>query len=109
MATVPILTTLEDFPVAAPADWSALPSPRPLLLVGHGSRDGEGRDRLLEFAAAYQARDQSRPVIPCFLELTEPTIQDGVDRCVAAGYHEIRCCRCCSSRPATINLMSPTS
>ena len=89
MAPVPLLTTSDDFPVPAQANWAPLPSQRPLLLVGHGSRDLDGRDRLLEFASAYQARDQSRPVIPCFLELTEPTIQEGVDRCVAAGYTDI--------------------
>jgi sirohydrochlorin cobaltochelatase len=63
-----------------------LPLSRPLLLVGHGTRDADGRQSLLDFAAAYEAIDPSRPVIPCFLELTEPTIQDGVDRCVAEGY-----------------------
>lgn len=66
-----------------------LPLHRPLLLIGHGSRDAEGRQSVLDFAAAYQALDTSRPVIPCFLELTEPTIQDGVDRCVELGYTEI--------------------
>jgi sirohydrochlorin cobaltochelatase len=65
-----------------------LPIQRPLLLVGHGSRDLDGRQAVLDFAAAYQALDQSRPVVPCFLELTEPTIQDGVDRCVVEGYTE---------------------
>jgi len=68
---------------------SPLPLKRPLLLIGHGSRDAEGRQSVLDFAAAYQALDTSRPVIPCFLELTEPTIQDGVDRCVELGYTEI--------------------
>jgi sirohydrochlorin cobaltochelatase len=62
---------------------------RPLLLIGHGSRDADGRQNLLDFAAAYQTLDPSRPVIPCFLELTEPTIQEGVDRCVEMGYTEI--------------------
>lgn len=66
-----------------------LPQKRPLLLIGHGSRDVQGRQNLLDFAAAYQALDGTRPVIPCFLELTEPTIQDGVDRCVEAGYTDI--------------------
>ena len=66
-----------------------LPQQRPLLLIGHGSRDAQGRQNVLDFAAAYQALDSSRPVIPCFLELTEPTIQDGVDLCVAEGYTDI--------------------
>jgi len=89
MAIAPIMTTPEDFTPPALGQWEPLPMNRPLLLVGHGSRDTDGRDRLLEFAAVYQALDTSRPVIPCFLELTEPTIQDGVDQCVAQGYTDI--------------------
>jgi sirohydrochlorin cobaltochelatase len=60
-----------------------------VLLIGHGSRDLEGQQGLLEFAAAYQVLDPTRPVIPCFLELTEPTIQQGVDRCVEQGYTDL--------------------
>lgn len=66
-----------------------LPIQRPVLLVGHGSRDADGRQSLLDFAAAYQALDASRPVVPCFLELSEPTIQEGVDRCVEQGYTDL--------------------
>lgn len=66
-----------------------LPLHRPLLMVGHGTRDEDGRQSLLDFAAAYQALDTSRPVVPCFLELTAPTIQEGVDRCVEEGYTEL--------------------
>jgi sirohydrochlorin cobaltochelatase len=58
-------------------------------MVGHGTRDESGRQSFLEFASVYQALDTSRPVIPCFLELTEPTIQAGVDLCVAKGYTDI--------------------
>jgi sirohydrochlorin cobaltochelatase len=68
---------------------SPLPLQRPLLLIGHGTRDDDGRQSLLDFAAAYQAIDPCRPVLPCFLELTGPTIQDGVDQCVAQGYTEL--------------------
>ncbi|WP_017718749.1 sirohydrochlorin chelatase [Kamptonema formosum] len=66
-----------------------LPVQRPLLLIGHGTRDAEGRQGLLDFAATYSACDPSRPVVPCFLELTGPTIQEGVDQCVEQGYTEI--------------------
>ncbi len=66
-----------------------LPIQRPLLMIGHGSRDAEGRQSLLDFAAAYQALDTSRPVLPCFLELTAPSIQDGVDQCIDQGYTEL--------------------
>ncbi len=66
-----------------------LPLSRPLLLIGHGTRDADGRQSLLDFAAAYQTLDRSRPVLPCFLELTGPTIQEGVDQCVAQGYTDL--------------------
>lgn len=78
-----------DQPQLAAIALPPLPIQRPLLLIGHGSRDADGRQSLLDFAAAYQALDTSRPVIPCFLELTEPTIQQGVDRCVEMGYTEL--------------------
>ena len=65
------------------------PQQRPLLLIGHGTRDVEGRQTFLDFARAYQDLDTSRPVIPCFLELTEPTIAAGVESCLSQGYTEI--------------------
>ncbi|MGF1536740.1 MAG: sirohydrochlorin chelatase [Elainellaceae cyanobacterium] len=66
-----------------------LPLRRPVLLIGHGSRSDRGRQDVLDFAAAYQDLDRSRPVVPCFLELTEPTIQQGVDACVKQGYTDL--------------------
>ncbi|BFM39472.1 sirohydrochlorin chelatase [Synechocystis sp. LKSZ1] len=66
-----------------------LPYSRPLLMIGHGTRDQDGRQTFLDFAQAYQQLDTSRPVIPCFLELTEPSIQKGVEACVAQGFTEI--------------------
>ena len=66
-----------------------LPLERPLLMVGHGTRDSQGRQAFLDFAQAYQNLDLSRPVIPCFLELTEPTIEAGINLCVEKEYTEI--------------------
>jgi sirohydrochlorin cobaltochelatase len=77
-------STQENSPLLLPP----LPLQRPLLMVGHGSRDEAGRQGFLDFAAAYQALDTSRPIFPCFLELTEPSIQAGVDQCVEQGYSE---------------------
>jgi sirohydrochlorin cobaltochelatase len=68
------------------SELSPLPLQRPLLMVGHGTKDNQGRQSFLDFAQAYQALDQSRPVVPCFLELTDPTIGEGIDRCVEQGY-----------------------
>lgn len=89
MTISPIITTHDHFTASSALALDPLPQPRPLLLVGHGSRDQQGRERLLEFAGAYQALDRSRPVIPCFLELTEPTILDGVKQCVDQGFTDI--------------------
>ncbi|MBE9241893.1 sirohydrochlorin chelatase [Synechocystis salina] len=66
-----------------------LPYQRPLLMIGHGTRDEDGRQTFLDFVTQYQALDHSRPVIPCFLELTEPNIQAGVQQCVDQGFREI--------------------
>ncbi len=66
-----------------------LPYKRPLLAIGHGTRDEQGRQTFMDFVETYRQLDTSRPVIPCFLELTRPSIQEGVDRCVEAGYTDI--------------------
>jgi sirohydrochlorin cobaltochelatase len=58
-------------------------------MIGHGTRDEEGRQTFLDFVQVYQELDTSRPVIPCFLELTAPTILEGVEYCVSRGYTEI--------------------
>ncbi len=70
-------------------DLPPLPLQRPLLAIGHGTRDDDGRQTFLDFVAAYQALDTSRPVVPCFLELTTPTIQEGIDECVEKGFTEL--------------------
>lgn len=88
LTSEPILPVSNDLTNPTPA-LPALPLQRPLLLVGHGTRDNDGRQALLDFAAAYHALDPSRPVIPCFLELTGPTIQEGVQQCVEQGYTDL--------------------
>ena len=67
----------------------SLPHKRPLLAIGHGTRNVQGRQTFIDFVEQYHQLDPSRPVIPCFLELTEPNIQKGVDFCVEQGYTEI--------------------
>ena len=66
-----------------------LPYQRPLLAIGHGTRNQRGRQTFLDFVEIYQQLDTSRPVIPCFLELTRPTIEEGVKACVEQGYKDI--------------------
>jgi sirohydrochlorin cobaltochelatase len=60
-----------------------------LLLVGHGSRDPDGQREFLQFATKVQQAAGDRPVVPCFLELAEPTIPQGIERCLALGYRDI--------------------
>jgi len=67
----------------------ALPYPRPLLAIGHGTRNDRGRQTFIDFVETYQKLDTSRPVIPCFLELTQPTIQQGIEACIEQGYTDI--------------------
>ena len=66
-----------------------LPHARPLLAIGHGTRNERGRQTFIDFVETYQKLDTSRPVIPCFLELTEPTIQQGIEACIEQGYNNI--------------------
>ena len=66
-----------------------LPLQRPLLMVGHGTRDEQGRQVFMNFVEKYYNLDPSRPVIPCFLELTDPNIEEGVSYCVENGYQDI--------------------
>jgi sirohydrochlorin cobaltochelatase len=73
---------------------SASPAPPVTLLIGHGTRDAEGAREALDFAARLAARlaDQpgpAGPVVPCFLELTDPPILPTIARCVEAGAAEV--------------------
>ena len=52
-----------------------LPHQRPLLAIGHGTRNARGRQTFLDFVEIYQKLDTSRPVIPCLL-YTSPSPRD---------------------------------
>jgi sirohydrochlorin cobaltochelatase len=61
-----------------------------VLLVGHGSRDGEGADEFRAFARELEARlPDGRPVVPCFLELAPPSVLEAIDDCAARGFHRL--------------------
>ncbi len=60
-----------------------------ILLVGHGSRDAEGNQEFLRFAERAKEVFVDRVVEPCFIELADPTIQMGIDRCVRQGASRI--------------------
>ena len=55
-----------------------------LLLIAHGSRHAEANDDLHHVAAALRERGHSL-VESSFLELAEPTIEQGGARCVEQG------------------------
>lgn len=59
-----------------------------ILLIGHGSPDAAGNAEFLQFAQMLEQR-LGVATQPCFLELAEPSIGEGFDRCVAAGAQEI--------------------
>ena len=62
---------------------------RPLLLIGHGTSDPDGRDALLGFAEALRTRSGGRQVKPCFLEMCGPSIEEAAEQSVQEGADEI--------------------
>lgn len=60
-----------------------------ILLVGHGSRDPEGNARFLDLAAQVAGARPEEIVEPCFIELAEPPIPEGIDRLVARGGRDV--------------------
>ena len=64
------------------------------VLIGHGTRDAEGAQEALAFVAGLTTHLAERlgpgwPVVPCFLELTDPPILPTIARCVEEGAREI--------------------
>ena len=62
-----------------------------LLLVAHGSRRRESNEEIGRLAArvAERAGDRFDIVEHAFLELAEPSIGEGIERCVARGAAEV--------------------
>jgi sirohydrochlorin ferrochelatase len=56
-----------------------------VLLIAHGSRHAAANDDLHRLAARFAEAGRYPVVEPSFLELAEPDIQAGGDRCVAKG------------------------
>jgi sirohydrochlorin ferrochelatase len=59
------------------------------LIVGHGSQDPEGIQEFLQLVELFQQHDPAQIVECGFLEFAQPTIQQGLDRCVERGAHSI--------------------
>ncbi len=62
-----------------------------LLIVGHGSRDAEGVEEFLELGRVLAGRRAARPTGVAFLEFARPTIEERIERLVAAGAERIVC------------------
>src|SRR5271170_7488876 len=56
-----------------------------ILLIAHGSRQQAANDDLHTLAARLAAQGRYPIVKPCFLELAEPGIEAGGDRCASLG------------------------
>jgi sirohydrochlorin ferrochelatase len=56
-----------------------------ILLIAHGSREQSANDDLHELAARLSEQGTYAIVEPCFLDLAEPELKAGGDRCVERG------------------------
>jgi len=63
-----------------------------LLLIAHGSRREASNQEVRDLTdrLAQVAGERFGLIVPAFLELAEPNIQSGVDRCVAAGATSVK-------------------
>lgn len=62
-----------------------------LLLIAHGSRKQSANEEIVRLAQRVQEQsvDEYAAVVASFLELAEPDIQQGVERCIELGASEI--------------------
>lgn len=61
-----------------------------ILYIGHGSRVKAGNEELMAFVEKAKAKHPNINIQECcFLELAEPTIQDGVEACINKGATKI--------------------
>ena len=61
------------------------PEPTALLLIAHGSRRPEANADLRDLATRLEASTTYPIVVASFLELAEPSIEEGGRLCVARG------------------------
>jgi sirohydrochlorin ferrochelatase len=64
---------------------SSEPGGTAILLIAHGSRQQSANNDLHELAARLSAQGSYTIVEPCFLELADPVLNAGGDRCVELG------------------------
>jgi len=63
--------------------------PTAVLLIAHGSRNESANRELHDLAERMAAEGPQSTVVPCFLELAEPDIPAGGDRCVVLGARRV--------------------
>jgi sirohydrochlorin ferrochelatase len=73
-----------DYPEIKPSPRST-PERTAVLLIAHGSREQRANDDLRELAVRLTAEGAYPIVEACFLELAEPDIPTGAERCVSQG------------------------
>ncbi|MBP1962073.1 sirohydrochlorin chelatase [Paenibacillus aceris] len=56
-----------------------------VLFVGHGSREEGGNEEVRQFVSEMAGKLKEHIVETCFLEFVQPTIIQGIDRCIALG------------------------
>lgn len=56
-----------------------------VLFVGHGSREEGGNEEVRFFVSEIASKMKEQIVETCFLEFVQPTIMQGIDRCVELG------------------------
>lgn len=59
------------------------------LLIAHGTRDAEGGEAFFKFVEEFRRKFSDRRVEPAFLELSRPSIREGIEACVGGGAEEI--------------------
>jgi sirohydrochlorin ferrochelatase len=64
-------------------------NPTAILLMAHGSRRAQANTDLFELANRLSCDGEFPIVVASFLELADPDIASGGDRCVAAGATEV--------------------
>jgi len=59
------------------------------LLIAHGTRDEDGREAFFKFVEEFRAKMPDRRIEPAFLELSQPSIRQGIEACIKGGAEEI--------------------
>jgi len=80
---------VSDVESRSPQDGPRDRGPAAILLVDHGSRRAEANAQLEEIARRVRTREPDRIVRIAHMELSPPSISDGIDACVDAGAREI--------------------